>query len=50
MCIINKNNIEKKQKKKQTAQKAVCFVVLAERMGFEPMKPVRVYTISSRAP
>ena len=26
------------------------FSVLAERMGFEPMIPVRVYTISSRAP
>ncbi len=24
--------------------------IMAERMGFEPMIPVRVYTISSRAP
>ena len=27
-----------------------CFFLLAERKGFEPLIPVRVYTISSRAP
>ena len=34
--------------KKEHPRRVLFF--MAERMGFEPMKPVRVYTISSRAP